>query len=158
MTRSGTLKAFKWLQLGTLSVVLLVIGLVLLTGLGTMLATSLSQPSITAQGKAVSLTLKYHSLNPGPFSTDSVVISVSLLDANGSVLLSASPQSFKVDAFATASGDVTFTLNFSLLSQATFDAFQNSTAPLTLRIGVSSGLGGLVQVEVTSNMTVSGVE
>jgi hypothetical protein len=138
--------------------VLLVIGLVLLSGLGTLLATSMSQPSVASEGKAVTLTLSYHSLNPGPFSTDSVVVSVSLLDANGSVLLSALPQSFKVGAFATASGNVTFTLDLSLLPEATFDAFRDSTAPLTLRIGVSSGVGGLVHVEVTSNLTVSGVE
>jgi hypothetical protein len=158
VTRSGTLRAFRWLQLGTLSIVLIVLGLVLLSGLGTMLATSTSQPTVAAEGKVVSLALRYHSLDPGPFSTDAVVVSVSLLDANGSVLLSAWPQSFRVGAFTTASGNFTFTLDFSQLPQAAFDSFRSSTSPLTLRIGISSGLGGLVHVEVTSNLTVSGVE
>jgi hypothetical protein len=158
VTRSGTLKAFWWLQIGTLSAVLLFIGLVLLSGLGTMLATSISQPSVVTEGKALTLSMGYHSLNPGPLSTDSVVISVSVVDANGSVILSASPQNFSVDAFATASGNLTFSLDFSQLSQATFDAFRDSTMPLTLRVGISSGLGGLARVEMVTNLIVSGVE
>ena len=158
MTRSSSLKAFRWLQIGTLSAVLLFIGLVLLSGLGTLLATNIYQPAITAEGKAVTLSMGYHSLNPGPFSTDSVVISVSVVDVNRSVLLSAAPQSFKVGAFAIASGNLTFALDFSQLPEATFEAFRNSTTPLTLNVGISSGLDGLVSVEMTTRLTISGVE
>jgi hypothetical protein len=158
VTRSGTLRAFRWLQLGTIAVVLIVLGLVLLSGLGTLLSTSMSQPAVSTVGTTMTLTLSCRSLDPGPFSADPIVVSVSLLDANGSVVLSSPPQSYRVGAFASASGNFTFTLDFSQLPQSTFIAFRDSTAPLTLRVGISSGVGGLVHVEVTSNLTVSGVE
>jgi hypothetical protein len=158
VTRSGTMKAFRWLQLGTILLVGIVVGLVLLSGLGTLLSTSVSQPAISTVGTTVTLTLSYRALDPGPFSADPIVVSVSLLDANGSVVLSSPPQSYRVGAFASASGNFTFTLDFSQMSPTMFNAFRDSTAPLTLKVGISSGLGGLVHIEVTSNLTVSGVE
>jgi hypothetical protein len=155
---AGALKAFRWAEVGTLLAVLLVIGLVALSGLGTLLGTSLSQPAVSTEGKVVTVSLSYHSLNPGPFSTDDVVVSASLLGPNGNLLLSAPAQSFKVSGLDTSSGNLTFALDFASVPQGVYDAFRNGTEVLTLRVGLSSGVAGLVRVTMDSDLALTGVD
>jgi hypothetical protein len=134
----------------------LVTGLVLLSGVGTLLATSLSQPSVVSSGDAFTVKLKYHSLNPGPFAADTITVRVTLVGPDGVFLASSGPQAFGVDAFATAGGNLTFAMNFSALPRGVVDSFRNGAGDLTLSIWLSSGLSGLVNVSVVSNLTLSG--
>jgi hypothetical protein len=157
MTSAGTLRTFRWFQLGTAALALAAIGLVALSGLGTMLATSLSQPTVDSQGKVLTVSIAYHSLDPGPLPANGIVVSVSLLDSNGSLLVSSPPQAFSVGALGTASGNLTFVLDFSSVPPDVYAGFMSGTISLTLRVGLSSGMAGLVYANVTSSLALAGV-
>ncbi|HVP22752.1 MAG TPA: hypothetical protein VMS77_02420 [Conexivisphaerales archaeon] len=157
MPSAGVLKAFRWVELGSVAAVMIVIGLVMLSGFGTLLAASLSQPQVAVQGKVVSVSLGYHAINPGPLSTDDVFVWAKLYDADGNLLVASQPQSFRVAAFGSARGNMTFSLDFSTVPQAIYDSFRSGKSAVRLIVGLESGVSGLVSVEVDSNLTLAGV-
>jgi len=152
-----TLRRFRYGELGTIIFSVVLFGLVLLSGLGTLLTTSLSQPVVDSGAQSVTISMAYHSTNPGPFAMADVDVSVTLFGPNGSAVVSAPAQRFGVGAFATASGNLTFILDFSSVPQSLVESFRNGTATLTLSVDLSCRVEGLAHMSVVSSLELTEV-
>lgn len=150
-------KVLKWVELGSSLGLAVLVGLVLLSGFGTVASTGVSDPVVTSQqGKAV-VHVSYHALNPGPLPVSPVTISLQVVVSNGTALSNVALQQVSVSGLSSVEGNLSFVLDLSAAPSSLIDSLKSGSESPSLRVEVRAEVWGLAGMQNVMEVQLSGV-